>query len=386
MRDERLKKQLERAFPPTPAVFHARMAQIAADTRAQKRISRRRALRLAMICLTLMALGGAAVAAMNHYGVLNFNSGWDDSYYFSLPEAQDMIQYNLACETTGALEWRVKEAIYDGRVLRVLYAVRDTAAREPFSSADPEDEQSSAWSAYWAMCQREGVFLKSDGNGEIFVNGQGVNLESVDMRLGGLPGEVEGWMDCRMSYYNPDTEKYEEIRPEGVLEISLPFAFEKEGIEEQSSAAALSFRLSAGDAASRYALALPPAQKLPTGAELTFTDLHFSPATVFITFEINIPADRLPEERPDLQDFTVFDSLLDNLPEYTHAAKVWLENSRGEKLGVSKDEWMAFAYNEAGGLTLTHHCEFTPSERYTNPLTLCLKNWRVSLPLEYQNP
>ena len=119
MRDERLKKQLERAFPQTPAVFHARMAQIAADTRAQKRISRRRALRLAMICLTLMALGGAAVAAMNHYGVLNFNSGWDDSYYFSLPEAQDMIQYNLACETTGALEWRVKEAIYDGRVLRV---------------------------------------------------------------------------------------------------------------------------------------------------------------------------------------------------------------------------------------------------------------------------
>lgn len=378
MHDEKLKKTLESAFPETPALFHHRLLESAEECRKPKaRRVMRPALRLALCCLAALLLCGGAIAAMTHYGVLNFDSGWDDAYYFTLPQAQSMIQYGLAEETTGHLRWQVKEAVYDGRILSILYAVRDLDASRPVSA----DEQ---YAAADEMRLREGVYLQCDGNGEIFVNGKGVNLNAVSCRPGTEPGEVEFWVDCRMEYYDEDAGEYLRIAPEGTLTIALPFEYLREKADGEPDA--LHFQLQAGDAATRYSLSLPAPYTLPSGAVLTFTDLHFSPAAVFMDFQIAVPPSQAQAMAGvSKDDYEAYEAALAScVPEYRLCWNAQLKNSRGEALGISKDGFWQDSLQPDGSLLLAYHQEFTPSDHYTDVIYLCLgDDIRVPIPMKY---
>lgn len=377
MHDEKMKQTLENAFPETPAIFHQQLEETVRFCRKKQEKRRMRpAFRFALCCLAALMICGGAIAAMNHYGVLNFDPGWDDSYYFTLPQAQNMIQYDLAQEHTGDLLWQVKEAIYDGRILSILYSFRDTAAKQPVAQ-DHMEEAIDSLASQW------GVYLKCDGDGEILVNGKGVNLNSVQYRPGEENGEVECWVDCRMEYYDEESGEYLRIAPEGTLTIEMPFAYVREKTETDPDA--LCFALSAGDAATRYSLVLPDSVSLSTGCSFAFTDLHFSPAAVFMDFEITLSPERAKAiTAVDKTDYNAYDAALKTIPEYTAAWYAHLENSRGETLGMEKDGWFRDSLEPDGSLLLHWHKEFTPSDQYTDTIFLCLDDQaRIEIPMRY---
>ena len=383
MSDDRLKKILGDAFPQTPDSFHAQMVKIVQNAKQEGLSSyRRRLARAALICALTLIAGGAAVAAMNHYGVLNFNSGWEEDYYFTLPEAKEMIQYDLAQTQTGNILWKVKEAVYDGRILRLLYSAQDLTETLPFPEVEEGAEFGDAERYYFAMAKREGVFLKSDGNGEIFVNERGVNLQSVDMRFGKELGEIECWVDCRMDYFDPETDDYMSIKPEGIISVSLPFSYQ-ETCALTDMPEALVFQMDVGDAASRYALKLPAPVTLDNGTLVRITDLHFSPATICVDVSLTIPAERMPE-LPDERDFEAFEKALAQFEEYGAVWNCRLENAKGEQLGREKDGSTSWHVNDDGSFTFERHYESTPSDKYTETIYLCIGQWRIPIPMVYQ--
>lgn len=379
MDERRLKETLEKAFPDTPAEFHFRLAQTAERVEKEKKTMKRKMfLQIALVCLLILSMTGGALAAMTHYGVLNFNSGWEEEHYFTLPGAENMIHYDLAEVKTGNLTWKVEEAAYDGRVLRVLYSVRDRTADAPLTGQDPTE-------AYSGLCSRNGIYLKLYGNGEIVVNGQPVNIESMDFRHGEENGEIECWFDCRM-------EGYQGIKllPEGNITVSMPFAFHQEEDKAAAEAEALTFSMDVGDAASRYALALPAPYVLNDSAVLTFTDLHFSPVTVFIDAAISFPENwgqKLPDES-EYEDMALYmkdlDAFFRSIPEYEALFDMRLENADGEILGESRDGFVGHNVDDAGVFSLVFRYENTPSDKYTDVNYLCFGEWKVPIPMEYK--
>ena len=372
MDDRRLKEILEKAFPDTPAAFHNRMLAVAADVKKEKKgMNGKLFLRAALVCLLALSLTGGALAAANHYGVLNFRSNWE-SHYFTLPGAEDMIHYDLAEVRTGKLTWKVKEAAYDGRVLRVLYSVRDTEADAPLTGSDPFTDY------YENMYQNHGVALEADGCGELFVNGQPVNMESLDARYSEENGEIEFWFDCRLEGYHGI-----KLLPEGEITVSLPFHFKNEEARAGAEADALTFSMDVGDAASRYALSLPASYDLGTGAVLSFTDLHFSPVTVFIDAEIVFSPERGIQPPEDEWDAERWNAFFESIPEYMALFDMHLENADGEILGEQTDGSVGHNVDDAGVFSIIFRYENTPSEKYTDVNYLCRGDWKVPIPMKY---
>ncbi|MBQ9263721.1 MAG: hypothetical protein IJ189_05860 [Clostridia bacterium] len=369
MKDENMKRMLEGAFPETPKLFKERMAQVQADQTANRKTGRRLT-RVGLIAMLAVMMCGGALAAMNHYGVLNFRAGWGDDFYFTLPGAEDMIHYDVARAQTGGLSWQVKEAAYDGRVLRILYSVTDPAMEITEENID---------AAQAAMHKKHGVYLECEGNGEIYVNGQGVNLSTMDFRPGETKGEIEGWFDCKMEGY--ETNGY--IKPEGEITVSLPFHYSDEAMKA-SNPAGMTFTMNVGDVASRYAVQLPAPYTLDSGSVVSFTDLHFSPVTVFMDVEITLPKERtasLPEDRESIEYFYA----LQEFPEDQVFWNTHMENEKGETLGASRDGSASTDVDDEGRLVLKYHFEFAPRDKYTAINYLCLGDqWKAPIPLQYQ--
>ncbi|MBR1585062.1 MAG: hypothetical protein IJ662_05940 [Clostridia bacterium] len=366
MREENLKQTLEKAFPETPALFHDRMrdALIVRPVRGKSR----RIGGVALICALALMVCGGALAAMKHYGVLNFNAGWNDDFYFTLPGAESMIHYDLAEAATGDLTWKVKEAAYDGRVLRILYSMTDPTLEVTENNIDE---------ALYAMQKKNGVYLECEGNGEIYVNGLGVNLSTMDYRPGEKKGEIEGWFDCKMEGY--ETNGY--VKPEGEIAVWLPFHFDDEQLK-RTSPGGLQFTMNVGDAASRYAIQLPPPYTLPSGSVVTFTDLHFSPVTVFMDVEISFPAER---EVPKNDNYDQFFKAIEEMPESQAFWDAYMANEKGEALGAVRDGEESDRFDDQDRLILQFHFEFAPSDRYTAVNYLCLGDQgKVPIPMIYQ--
>ncbi|MBR6186409.1 MAG: hypothetical protein IKQ41_09135 [Clostridia bacterium] len=369
MEEKNLQKKLERAFPDVPKVFHDRLWETAeALRREDQKMKSRKIMRFALTCLLILSLTGGALAAAKHYGVLNFNSGWDDSHYFTLPGAEDMIRYDLAKARTGELLWTVKEAAYDGRVLRILYAVQYTGASVAWTGGD-------AYSEYQDLLLSHGVSLQCDGTGEIFVNSRAVNLETVDACFGEAAGEIECWVDCRLEGGG------EKMRPEGEIAVSMPFRFRDDAVRGNSDADALAFTMNVGDAAGKYALRLPAPCALDTGAVVEITDLHFSPVTVFIDGIIHLPGERTKDKPEEIEKYWDW---VASIPEYAALFDLRLENADGETLGESTGGYTGDQVNEDGSLDLLFRYEGTPSEKYTETNYLRFGDWRVPIKLEYQ--
>ncbi len=381
MSDQGFKKLLESAFPDTPDVVIERMQTVSQQALQHKKAKRKklmsRALLAALIALTLT---GAAASVLNHYGVFGFGLGMmygSEEYYYTLPEVQDMVHYELCTTQVGTMEWSVREAIYDGRVLRVVYAVRDTTETKPFTQQqmNSENMQGIASDYYYAMCQREGMYLAADGNGAIAINGLEVNLESVLYRLGEQPGEVLFWIDCRMEYYDQEAQQYTSIQPEGVIDLFLAFRYTKERTDNPPDG--MHFIMNVKDAASRYAVEPPAPYTLKIGGVVRFTDLHFSPATVYITYSITVP-------KAQVSDWDE-DALWDIHSEYW-SREGNLMDANGKPLGVNTTGWGGLNIDEYGDLCLRYHTEYTPSDAYTDTIYLIMGDEKVPIPMGYANP
>ncbi len=393
MNDEQLKRMLSDAFPSTPAVFHRRLTDTAEKIRARGRQRTRRIIaRGFMFALLGALLLTGALAVADRLGVLNFSG---DSWYDTLPQARSMVRTNLAMTRTGALVWRVEEAVYDGRVLRILYSMTDTTVTTPWTQAEKQDSAETAGSYSYQARVREDVTLACDGNGSISVDGISVNLRSVMQRLGDAPGKIEYWVDSALEYYDSETDDYVAYHPGDTLSIEMDFARMSDFSDRSALPPPLSFTLDSKNAAAQYEVTLPDDVTLRDGEKLHFTDAHFSPASIVLRYTVTIPRASLPEDFPMENDQDqIFDwemAQMESGSEFVDVAGKYLAdtllNARGEQMGRSRDCWSGSRTLDAeGNLTVTIYYEGTPDERLTPVNYLVVNSQRVAIPLEYAHP
>lgn len=130
--------RLDACFEPTPACFHEALLNATSNlSPAQSgRTSARRALLIA--ALIVLALGTAAFAAANRFGIFDFLAERGQTFGARAPE---LVETGLAEPvTTGGITFELNEAIYDGE--RLYVTVRMHSLDYPVVNAmdwEPED-------------------------------------------------------------------------------------------------------------------------------------------------------------------------------------------------------------------------------------------------------
>jgi hypothetical protein len=86
-----------------------------------------------IVLALLLAALATAMALTNGFGLFDL-MGKDKKEAFSVvqPEAYTLLKKDLASYSFEHVDVTVKEAVYDGRYLRVVYSTRDRSATEPF--------------------------------------------------------------------------------------------------------------------------------------------------------------------------------------------------------------------------------------------------------------
>ncbi len=120
---------LEKSFRPVPDGFEKAMnrafIQIRQEQRAGKTAKR---LSFAMVMAITLLVAAMAVAAAVWGGVLHFSDDWmQDHESITLPQAQGLVQTDLAHYQFGSVKMDVLQAIYDGQELRIVYSLEDSA-------------------------------------------------------------------------------------------------------------------------------------------------------------------------------------------------------------------------------------------------------------------
>lgn len=142
-----------------------------------------------IVLALLLAALATAMALTNGFGLFDL-MGKDKKDAFSVvqPDAYTLLKKDLASYSFEHVDVAIKEAVYDGRYLRVVYSTRDRSATEPFHvdlnyadqaerfSFDAASADHINWSMVdWCLINREhadpiecGTYV-GEGNGEIVV-------------------------------------------------------------------------------------------------------------------------------------------------------------------------------------------------------------------------
>ncbi len=165
----------------------------AAQQEGARPMKRKLSLSLA-IALALLIVTAAAFALTNGFGLFDL-MGKDKTEEFATvqPEAYDLVNRDVASARFGDIEVTVKEAVYDGRYLRIVHAVRDMTAKDHF---DPD----AVWSGNFTFdaAQKEGInWLSMDW---AQVNGESVMpVGEAGATAGPNPGETLAWIQYDLS-------------------------------------------------------------------------------------------------------------------------------------------------------------------------------------------
>lgn len=277
--DERTRRRLARERHALPEGFDrrmdARLRQVLSLRPARPRAGR---LRLAVALCLLLAAGAAALTQM---GVLDFRVPYmRESYYFTLPGARGLVHRLGAQARFDGWTLTLREALYDGRWLQVLYSVTDHGATRPFTEQEKQDIANGSMDAFYALLNAADAYPSTETNGTLLIDGREVLIRSVAAAGGDAPGEYLFLADSMLELAGSGWQTPEYARPEGRFTLGLPMT-DRRGAQVQLAAA----EVRAGDAASRYARPLPGPVPLE-GADMTFIDVFASPASVVLEYAV----------------------------------------------------------------------------------------------------
>ena len=227
MKEQEMKRLIEKNIPETPEAFHDRMNQTLNSIVVQERCQRmletknvpvRRARRLSFAltaALSLVLVAAVAVAAI-HWNVF-------DHLFGNTPENADQVMQSVVCrQTVNNVEITVDEAGYDGKTLYLQWRYRmldvDRTLGDPDESGlYPDDLQ---------LLDDHNVGWWID---HIWINGKAIDMpanSAGDERGSSVPGEIiESW-----SYRLDNEDLY---LPDGQIEISLPIG-ERQPLDDYS--------------------------------------------------------------------------------------------------------------------------------------------------------
>lgn len=251
-----------------------RAAQPEGETAVKKKIS----LSLAMV-LTLVLMAAAAFALTNGFGLFDLmGKHKTDEFSTVQPEAYELLRKDIADKRFGDIEVMVKEAVYDGRYLRIVHATRDLKADKPFDGE-------AIWNGDFRFeaAEKEGIHWSSIDWAH--VNGQTVMpFGEAGADAGPNPGEVLAWIQYDLSELGPQTQ----------LDVQLPIRGRKSVDQGE-----LGFILDVTELPGVHALALPPETRF---ADYTakVTEMLISPIRIYVTLELTADAGVSPERVKEL--------------------------------------------------------------------------------------
>lgn len=181
--NEHNKKAFESAFPDVPQAFDFAMRKTLEEI--QMKNAKRATLRTCLLVgLALMVMCGAALALTGNINLFNFFD-FSQPYQTVQPDAYKLTQSDAASYDFDHVTVSIKEAAWDGRVMRVMYSIRDRAATGRF---DDESVQNQTYA--FPAADADGI-RAYNGCDWMYINGESVCLTGyMSSRAGEQNGEI----------------------------------------------------------------------------------------------------------------------------------------------------------------------------------------------------
>lgn len=337
MDEEKMLKQIHNQQRDLPEGFEQRMEDRLhhiIQTKRHAKLSRTKHLKLAVALIVFMAVGAFA---LQQSGLLNFREPYmKEEYYFLLPAAQELVHPLHAAASFDGWKAELREVLFDGRWLKLVYAVTDQDANEPFTRQQKESIENGDLDSLYQLYSIADAYPTTETSGSLLINGKQINIHSAATGAGDNPGEYLIVVDSELELSAQASQGHPYLRPVGETELTLPF-MNSQGIQ----VVALSAHFDAGDVVHRYAGTLPEPVRLEIG-QLVFYDLFISPANTVIEYGIIFPpqSEEMAEALPAVQ----------------------LVNKEGNPIGTGKDSHYSILEHQDGTKEIRYHITNTPSE------------------------
>ncbi|MGI6694674.1 MAG: hypothetical protein ACOX6O_00330 [Christensenellales bacterium] len=268
----------------------------------------------AAIALALILITAAAFALTDGFGLFELMASYlDPEYAVVQPDAFKLLQKDLARADFEHVEVTVKEAVYDGRYLRVVHSTRDKSATEPFDKETAEKINNGEFE-FGSANQDKVWWLSLDW---AVVNGHNVNpLGACGVVAGPGNGEVISWIQYDMS----------EIEVGDTLEVILPIRG-RQSIENKE----LSFTMDVKDLPGVYHLK-EVAEKDFGAYSLKVTNFQLSPIRVYLSYDLTFKPGVLMEEIEKIMDT------------WAMGEKHFLGNDKGD-IKLKMADWGGWGYD-----------------------------------------
>lgn len=222
----------------------------------------------AAIVLAIVLIATAAFALTKGFGLFDLMASYmTPEHAVVQPDAFTLLKKDLAKADFEHVEVTVKEAVYDGRYLRVVHSVRDKSATEPFDEKTAEQIDNGNF-VFKAADMDQVWWCSLDW---AIANGQDLNpLGSAGVTAGPGNGETIAWIQYDMS----------EIKVGDTLEVILPIRG-RQSIENKE----LSFTMDVKELPGVYRVK-EVAEKDFGNYSLKVTNLQISPIRVYLDFDL----------------------------------------------------------------------------------------------------
>ena len=365
MKNEHNRKILETAFPPMDAHFDRTVRSTLEEIVHSERAARRLPLRLALPALLILLTLGTAIAATQGLNLFNFFSSWTPVPTVQ-PEAYELMQHNVAAYSFEHVDICIREAAWDGRVLRMLYSVRDRAVTRRYTD---EEIQAEGW--HMEGADLDGITAHF-GCDYVYINGVTLSMTgSMATRAGEENGEVLVALESNLLDRIPDEAP--DLTLGDTFDVCLP-------ILGKGTPQELHFTVSNTNIPGVRSLPLPAPQKgaSPDAITLEVTDLTISPIRVYLSVRATLPTS-YTDAQIDSVVGNALDVTLSDLRRYDTGAGVI--NGNVEFGADEQGEWQIYYHIPKGEHAIVQvDAEFATAPQYPDTFTVSVLGQTISIP------
>lgn len=287
MQHENNRQRLERAFPPMDAAFDHAVRSTLENIVQEDTMQVKRPLRVLAITLALViCLAGTALAVGSGLNLFNFFEDIGSPSPIVQPEAYTLTAHDVASHSFEHTDVAVREAAWDGRVLRILYSVRDRTVDRVFTDDD-------IWTGNYDLPGARQDGITADwGCDYLYVNGVSLCLTGwMASRAGSEPGEVLVALESDL--VERIASEKADITLGDTFEVWLPI-IGMGGKDETPED--LHFTVQNTDLVGVRHIALPEKTVLADGTEIAITNFMITPIRIYIQATVTLPAGLTDEE------------------------------------------------------------------------------------------
>lgn len=330
------------------------------ENKGPRRGAGRMSLRL-ILALALLLMTATAFALTDGFGIFKMMGQHYPELSRVQPQAEDMLQKDLASYSFPHVDVAVTEAVYDGKYLRVAYSVRDREAAERFPDETLMDEASYQG---FPAAAKDGISWQTMDWAE--VDGQRVYpLGYSNSMAGPNPGEVISWVQFDLSGAQLSDR----------FAVRLPFRF-------KDSPKELDFTMDKGGLKDVYSLKLP-ADRRAGNHLIRVTEALFTPIRVYLSVDLIFDAGVTMEEVADTTWTWMGEAKLTDAEGENPLIKAdWAAGFTGNHAWAQNDqgEWEDQIVDPTKPVTSIVINEFVPLETYPDALRFGVKDDSILIP------